>query len=123
GGGGTAPRVTPISRRPPSPGGCFQRAPPPRGGLEGAPAEGRATLKERSRCGAPSGEMARHAAPGFPMLIGYVSDERYVALPDAVLEFTSDRGESFEARSRASGAVHLHVPPGDYKVAIQKPGF
>ena len=33
------------------------------------------------------------------MLIGYVSDERYVALPDVVLEFINDRGESWEVRS------------------------
>jgi hypothetical protein len=57
------------------------------------------------------------------MLIGYVSDERYVALPDAILEFTNARGESWEARSRASGSVHVVLPPGEYKVTVQKPGF
>ncbi len=57
------------------------------------------------------------------MLIGHVSDERYVALPDAVLEFTNDAGGSWEARSRASGAVHVELPPGQYRVVIQKPGF
>jgi len=56
-------------------------------------------------------------------LIGYVSDERYVAVPDAVLEFVNARGDSFEARSRASGAVHVHIPDGEYKVVIQKPGY
>src|SRR5262249_17094366 len=60
---------------------------------------------------------------GMLALIGYVSDERYVAVPDAVLEFISARGESFEARSRASGAVYVHVPDGEYRVVIQKPGF
>ena len=40
-----------------------------------------------------------------PMLIAYVSDERYVALPDVLLEFEGDAG-SFEARSRATGSVH-----------------
>ena len=43
-------------------------------------------------------------------LIGYVSDERYVALPDAVLEFVNAAGDSFEARSRASGAVSRSHP-------------
>jgi len=38
------------------------------------------------------------------MLIGYVSDERYVAVPDTLLEFERD-GDSVEARSRATGAV------------------
>jgi hypothetical protein len=57
------------------------------------------------------------------MLIGYVSDEWYAALPDAVLEFTDAHGRSWEARSRASGAVHLALPPGPYRVVIQKPGY
>jgi hypothetical protein len=57
------------------------------------------------------------------MLIGYVSDERYVALADVSLEFSNDRGQSFEARSRASGSVHADLPPGDYVVTLQKLGF
>jgi N,N-dimethylformamidase len=57
------------------------------------------------------------------MLIGYVSDERYAALPDAVFEFTDDRGNSWEARSRASGAVYGALPPGQYRVVIQKQGY
>ena len=56
------------------------------------------------------------------MLIAYVSDERYVALPDVLLEFEGEAG-SFEARSRATGAVHVEVPPGNYRVTLQKPGF
>lgn len=56
------------------------------------------------------------------MLIGYVSDERYAALPDVLLEFTAG-GQSWEARSRAGGAVHLDLPPGEYRVVLQKPGF
>ena len=56
------------------------------------------------------------------MLIAYVSDERYVALPDVILEFEGDAG-SFEARSRATGSVHVDLPSGTYKVTLQKPGF
>jgi len=56
------------------------------------------------------------------MLIAYVSDERYVALPDAILEFEGLAG-SFEARSRATGSVHADLPPGRYKVTLQKAGF
>ena len=52
----------------------------------------------------------------------YVSDERYVALPDVLLEFEGEAG-SFEARSRATGSVHADLPPGTYKVTLQKPGF
>ena len=57
-----------------------------------------------------------------PKLVAYVSDERYVALPDVILEFEGDAG-SFEARSRATGAVHVVMPTGTYKVTLQKPGF
>jgi hypothetical protein len=34
------------------------------------------------------------------MLVGYVSDERYVAIPDVLLEFENSQG-SWETRSRA----------------------
>jgi hypothetical protein len=60
---------------------------------------------------------------GGTMLIGYVSDERYVALPNVLLEFQDGHGGSWEARSRASGAVHLDLPPGEYRVVLQKPGY
>lgn len=55
------------------------------------------------------------------MLIGYVSDERYVALPDVILEFERD-GQSVEARSRATGSVHADLQPGRYRVTLQKEG-
>ncbi len=59
------------------------------------------------------------------MLVAYVSDERYVALADVLLEFESEStpGASFEARSRASGSVHLDIPAGIYQVTLAKPGF
>ena len=56
------------------------------------------------------------------MLIAYVSDERYVALPDVLLEFEGEGG-SFEVRSRASGSVHVELPAGSYRVTLQKLGF
>ena len=56
------------------------------------------------------------------MLVGYVSDERYVALPDVMLEFENGSG-SVEARSRATGAVHADVEPGPYKVTLYREGF
>lgn len=57
------------------------------------------------------------------MLVGYVSDERYVALPDVLLEFENGEGESVETRSRASGAIYASVAPGVYRVTLAKPGF
>jgi hypothetical protein len=56
------------------------------------------------------------------MLIGYVSDENYVALADVQLEFISAAG-SYDVRSRATGAVYADLPAGEYDVVLQKPGF
>jgi hypothetical protein len=58
-----------------------------------------------------------------PMPIGYVSDERYLALSGVAIEFVDDRGRSWEARSRASGAVHADLPDGNYAVTLQHPGY
>ncbi len=57
------------------------------------------------------------------MLIGLVSDERYVALAGVELEFIDESGRSWETRSRASGSVHLELPPGSYRVILQKDGY
>ena len=56
------------------------------------------------------------------MLVGFVSDERYVALPDVLLEFERD-GQSVEARSRATGAVYADLTPGVYRVTLAKEGY
>src|SRR3954454_4216927 len=56
------------------------------------------------------------------MLIGYVSDERYAALPDVLLEFEGVPG-AFTTRSGATGSVRLDLAPGTYKVTLQKTGY
>ena len=56
------------------------------------------------------------------MLVGYVSDERYVALPDALLEFEAGN-RRVEVRSSASGAVHAGIEPGRYRVTIARDGY
>lgn len=56
------------------------------------------------------------------MLIGYVSDERYVALADVVFEFLRD-GQRLSTRSTASGAVEADLAPGAYRVTFCRPGF
>ena len=55
------------------------------------------------------------------MLIGYVSDEMHIAIGDAQLEFRRD-GTSIELRSRASGAVHGDLDPGEYDVVVAATG-
>jgi len=57
------------------------------------------------------------------ILVGYVSDERYVALPDVLLEFQHE-GQSIEVRSRASGAVYAPVDVGTrYRVTLYRAGY
>ena len=56
------------------------------------------------------------------MLVGYVSDERYVALADVLIEFETVAG-SVETRSRASGAIYAELVPGTYRVTLQKRGY
>jgi N,N-dimethylformamidase len=65
------------------------------------------------------------------MLIGYVSDERYVALPEVQVEFEWLAGPtggraldySLEVRSRASGAVVADLAPGRYRVTLARHGY
>ena len=56
------------------------------------------------------------------MRVGDVSDERYVAIPDVLLEFRG-RDNVIEARSSASGAIYADIPPGDYNVVLAKEGY
>ncbi len=55
------------------------------------------------------------------MLVGYVSDQDYYALPGALLLFKRD-GQSIEARANAEGAVHAEIEPGEYEVVLQAAG-
>src|SRR5262245_38763168 len=57
------------------------------------------------------------------MLLGYVSDESYAALPEALLEFRGADGVRLVTHSSPSGAVHAELPPGDYEVCLSKAGF
>ena len=53
-----------------------------------------------------------------------MSDEMFVAIADAQLEFMKKTdGTRIEARSSASGAVNLDLPAGEYEVALAHPNF
>lgn len=57
------------------------------------------------------------------MLVGYVSDERYVALHDVAVEFAC-AGESVAVvRSTPRGAIVADIAPGAYTVTLVKAGF
>jgi len=57
------------------------------------------------------------------MLVGYVSDERYVALADVMLEFQRDGRTEAIVRSTPRGAIVAQLAPGDYHVTLVKDGF
>jgi N,N-dimethylformamidase len=57
------------------------------------------------------------------VLIGYVSDERYVALPDVLIEFQREGQTVAVVRSTPRGAVHAEVTSGEYHVTLVKDGF
>lgn len=56
------------------------------------------------------------------MLVGYVSNEQFLALADALVDFHR-RGEHVATvRSTARGAVYADIEPGDYVVTLACPG-
>jgi N,N-dimethylformamidase len=56
------------------------------------------------------------------MLVGYVSNERYVALGDILFEFRGIDGV-VTTRSSISGAVYADIEPGQYEVVMGGAGF
>jgi len=57
------------------------------------------------------------------MLIGYVSDEHYLALADVALEFWQGERSVLVTRSTPRGAVHADLAPGRYTVDLAHRGF
>ncbi|MDA1056046.1 MAG: carboxypeptidase regulatory-like domain-containing protein [Planctomycetota bacterium] len=66
--------------------------------------------------------MAFALQKGSQMLVGYVSDEDYVALGGVELEFEHEHG-SVAARSRVTGAIHADLEPGPYRVSLGLAGY
>ncbi len=56
------------------------------------------------------------------MLIGYVSDERYLALSDVLFEFTNEH-VTVQSSSSASGKVYAELEAGIYTATFQLEGF
>ncbi len=57
------------------------------------------------------------------MLVGYVSDERYVAVADVLLEFEREGRSVAVVRSTPRGAVYAEIEPGEYRVTLVRDGF
>lgn len=56
------------------------------------------------------------------MLAGYVSDENFIAVVGAAVEFEDRNGTCYNGVSSATGALRLDIPPGDYRVTVACPG-
>lgn len=56
------------------------------------------------------------------MMVGFVSDDRYLAVADAIVEFQRE-GRSVVTRSTPRGAVYADIEPGEYRVSIARDGF
>jgi hypothetical protein len=57
------------------------------------------------------------------MLVGYVSDENYVALADVAIEFVQADQSVAVVRSTARGAINADIALGEYEVVLVKAGF
>lgn len=57
------------------------------------------------------------------MLIGYVSDEYYAALPEVLVELRAASGRRTVVRSFPSGAVEADLEPGPYEVCLACRGY
>jgi N,N-dimethylformamidase len=57
------------------------------------------------------------------VLIGYVSDERYVAIADALVEFERDGQSVAVVRSTPRGGIYANLEPGRYRVTLVRDGF
>ncbi len=57
------------------------------------------------------------------MLIGYVSDERYVALADVLVEFEQEGRSVAVVRSTPRGGLYADLQPGPYRATLVKPGY
>lgn len=56
------------------------------------------------------------------MLLGYVSNEHYSAIADALVEIALPHGDPLVVRSAPSGAIYADIPPGEYDVTLSAPG-
>ncbi len=56
------------------------------------------------------------------MLVGYVSNERYVALDDVHVEFEQNGSPVKVVRSTPRGAIYADIAPGDYRVTLIRDG-
>ena len=57
------------------------------------------------------------------MLVGYVSDERYLAIGEVLVEFEREGESVAVVRSTPRGAVYADLEPGPYRVSLCCRGY
>lgn len=57
------------------------------------------------------------------MLVGFVSDENFVAIPDVDIELEQEGESVATVRSSPRGGVYADIEPGSYHVTLVKAGF
>jgi len=57
------------------------------------------------------------------MLLGYVSDEQFLAIPDVAVDVVDINGGRVTTHSSAVGALEAAIAPGDYHVTLNKAGY
>lgn len=57
------------------------------------------------------------------MLIGYVSDERFLAIGDVLVEFLQGECSVAVVRSTPRGAIYAELTPGRYRACLCRPGY
>ena len=57
------------------------------------------------------------------MIVGYVSDERYIALADVGVEFEQDGKLAAVTKSTPRGGIYAELAPGKYRVTLVKDGY
>ncbi|HMN27566.1 MAG TPA: carboxypeptidase-like regulatory domain-containing protein, partial [Caldilineaceae bacterium] len=57
------------------------------------------------------------------MLVGYVSDERFVALAEVGVEFEQNGRTVAVVKSTPRGGIYADLAPGDYRVTLVKAGY
>jgi len=57
------------------------------------------------------------------MLIGYVSDEYYVAIPSAPYVIKTSDGEFISGTSNATGEIHAEIDAGEIEITVNPRGF
>lgn len=72
-----------------------------------------------------NGSVVRRSGRGrsSQVRVGYVSDERYVAIADVAVELERDGISVAVVRSSPRGAIEAEIEPGDYRVTLVRPGF